>query len=207
MKKIYNIICSAICSLFVLAVAGCDLELREDPLGDAGETLNETVSSLPYSIDGISNASSKITFEKGVITEETGVAFSFNIDGSYSNDWTAVLKVNGSEFGLSTIGYFDGNNANKFMGHLYESEGTATNGYSYSSFYNTTGFATISVNTDGSIQYYKDGVLGLTYASDTSLKKSEADCTVKDMADFVIASLNKGNAITTNIIMKNLKNI
>ena len=200
MKKIYNIICSAICSLFVLAVAGCDLELREDPLGDVGELVEDSISEFGYTVDGVSNANSTWTFSKGLVSSDTGVAFSFNITTAVTSDWDYYLKTTHTKTNLATMQYYsDGSTVTT---DIYES-GVGLNGSNtWDTFLNTNCFVTISFDTDGSISFYKDGELAVGGSNAKNTFRDGTHTIAKQNAA-LISDLADGGSINTSILMKN----
>ena len=120
-----------------------------------------------------------------------GVSVSFDYTG-YASDWTAVLSgsYNGAPFevNLSTLEY-DGVS-------IFESHGTAGNYGAFASavheaFYTEgTARATVAFHADGSVQFFRDGVLVLTYDAGAAFKDSSL--TVSALNGAVRGALKEG---------------
>lgn len=102
------------------------------------------------------------------INMKTGLSLSFYVE-NVTSDWTVIAhSSDNSKYNLllSVLHY---NNVDFWeSAATLSSEATAA-GYTTASawqiFLNTSCFVTVSYNTDGSISYYKDGVLMLTYSA------------------------------------------
>ena len=105
------------------------------------------------------------------ISAKTGLSLSFYMNTGIASDWDAIAHSTDSRYTmyLSVLRY----NSND----TYEAKATLssaaiaagyTTGTAYTIFYNKTCMVTVSYNTDGSISYYKDGVLMLTYPATTT---------------------------------------
>lgn len=104
------------------------------------------------------------------INTKTGVSLSFYLEG-ITSDWTQIAHSSDNLFSLYlSILHFNSTD-------FYESKATLSSaatsaGYTssnaYTIFLNTSCYVTISYNTDGSISYYKDGELMLTFKATIS---------------------------------------
>ena len=127
----------------------------------------------------------------------TGVSFTFRVKGMGS-DWDVMFRTaNGTQVYLSVLNF---NNANTFEASATLSEeaktilqehGLATDGSeSWQLFLGSLCddgecVATISYNVDGSITFYRNGVLMLTYAADTAIGTG----TVRGLVDTMVAQV------------------
>jgi hypothetical protein len=93
------------------------------------------------------------------ITTEAGLSISFQMNETINSDWTPIAKSTDGKYimYLSVLHYNDND--------FYEAAAQSFNGGSYTSFYNKKYYVTISFNPDGTVSYYRDGVLMLTYAA------------------------------------------
>ncbi len=104
------------------------------------------------------------------INSKTGISISFSIDTIIS-DWDNIAYSSDNLFNLylSVLSY-KGNDFYEAAATL--SAAAASAGYTASNawqiFLNTTCYVTVSYNTDGTIAYYKDGELMLTFGAETS---------------------------------------
>ena len=206
MKKL-KILLSVFASLVFLA--GCNMELNST-LGD--ETVSYSLQKLNAETLNISNSVSvKGTMQSGAIAAgstfyctnfdaEDGVAVSFNILNTYDNDWTNVLTTNQTTVQLSTMGYWPNGT---WVSNVWESVASSTNGGSYTSYYNSACFVTVSFNKDGSVCFYKDGVLLLTYAA-TSGMSDVSTYTISQLCEAFISDITSSENLAVNIITKNL---
>ena len=200
-------ICSAIAALSMLAMAGCDLGLRDDPLGETGKTIRKTLPSLATAnSDGtytatcayVTNAGTTLRFEEGVVTEKTGVALSFCITNAITSDWTDVLTTKSTITRLATMDYLpDG----VYECHAFEASTLV--GKDYTTYLEQACFVTISFNADGSIYFYKDGA-AMTTENNAAKKFDGSTHTIKDQCAALIADLAAGGSVTANVAMKNL---
>ncbi|EID84597.1 hypothetical protein MSI_18870 [Treponema sp. JC4] len=213
MKK-NKILISMLVFLLAIAFSGCNMELRSS-LGDELETFTE--QKLTSGTIDISDSVSVIgTVQKSACNENStfycsgfkagdGVAVSFNMLNTYDSDWTDVLKTVQTVIRLSTMDYKpDGT----YKDNIYEaaaSVGVDFPDYStaaYQIYYNKACFVTISFNTDGSICFYQNGKLALTYAASTTFNGGSVK--VEDENAVFISDITAGETMTTGIQMKNL---
>lgn len=119
------------------------------------------------------------------INGQTGLNISFMVEG-LTTDWTAIAHSTDNLYimYLSVLHYNAGN--------VFESSATASNGGSWTSFLNGSYFATVSFNPDGSIAYYKNGKLILTYPASLIVTGST---TVKDVCSAVINYYRNGQLL------------
>ena len=221
MKKITGcslFICSAIAAFCTLALAGCDLELRGDGLGDTGKKmtlkiheLTEVKENMAASYAGVTAEGTKLVFDDGVVSNKTGIAFSFCITDAVTSDWTDVLTTTSTITRLATMDYTPNG---VYECNIYEVDNAETggegvnvdgtpNGNLWDTFTRKACFVTISFNADGSIDYYQDGVL-VVGGSNANHKFNWSDHTIKDQFDALIRDLENGGTVTTGILMKNI---
>ncbi len=131
------------------------------------KTLSNLTSALPISEEAVvgiySSANEfKAATPSSSITAETGISISFQMNETIDSDWTPIAKSTDGKYimYLSVLHYNDND--------FYEKSAQSFNGGTYTSFYNKKYYATISFNPDGTVSYYRDGVLMLTYAANTS---------------------------------------
>ncbi len=104
------------------------------------------------------------------INAKTGLSLSFYLEG-ITSDWDMVAHSTDNVYSLylSILHY---NNTDFYEAKASLSEAATAAGYTAASaweiFLNTSCYVTISFNTDGSIAYYKDGELMLTFAANTT---------------------------------------
>ncbi|MBE6340863.1 MAG: glycoside hydrolase family 43 protein [Bacteroidales bacterium] len=128
------------------------------------KSIANLTSSLPIdesAIMGIYSSSDefKAATPSSNITTETGLSISFQMNETINSDWTPIAKSTDGKYimYLSVLHYNDND--------FYEAAAQSFNGGSYTSFYNKKYYVTISFNPDGTVSYYRDGVLMLTYAA------------------------------------------
>ena len=133
----------------------------------------------------------------GELSNYTGVSFTFRVK-DVATDWDVMFRTaNGTQVYLSVLNY---NNANTFEASatlteeakaILQEHGLATDGsQSWQLFLGSLCeggecVATISYNVDGSIAFYRNGVLMLTYAADTPIGTG----TVRGLVDSMIAQV------------------
>ena len=205
--KINKILISVFSAIVLLS--GCNMELNS-ALGD------ETVSySLQRLNAGTLKVSSGVSVEgclqSGAIEAgstfycmdfdpEKGVAVSFNILNTYNSDWTNVFKTNQATVQLSTMGYWPNGT---WASNVWESVADSTNGGSYTSYYNSACFVTVSFNTDGSICFYKDGLLLLTYKASSGMS-DDSSYKIEQLCNAFISDITSCENLEVNLIIKNL---
>ena len=128
------------------------------------KSIANLTSSLPIdesAIMGIYSSSDefKAATPSSNITTETGLSISFQMNETINSDWTPIAKSTDGKYimYLSVLHYNDND--------FYEAAAQSFNGGTYTSFYNKKYYVTISFNPDGTVSYYRDGVLMLTYAA------------------------------------------
>lgn len=104
------------------------------------------------------------------INSTTGLSLSFYLE-NITNDWDLIAHSANNSYSLflSVLRY---SNADFYEAKATLSPAAISAGYNSSSawtiFLNTSCYVTVSYNPDGSITYYKDGVLMLTYPPNTT---------------------------------------
>jgi len=140
--------------------------------------------------------------EKSISTK-TGLSFSMYAE-KMKDDWVTVLHSldNKIQFQFATISYCKDNKWSWY----YENNATLSDyaieqGYDAGSIWscfkdNDAGkpyYLTISFNTDGSISYYRDGHLMMTYGAGLKQSNGEADITISEVSRSVISAYLAGN--------------
>lgn len=134
------------------------------------------------------------------ITESTGLAISFYLEG-LSSDWDMIAHSSDNQYKmyLSILSYASND--------YYEAKATVSSygkslGYTsatvWQAYLNKKCYVTISFNTDGSIAYYMDGNLLLTYAADETASWKNDTAAAKSPADIgkaVISYYKQGKLV------------
>ena len=211
MKKITGcslFICSAIAAFCTLALAGCDLELRGDGLGDTGKRmtlkiheLTEVKDNMAPSYAGVTAEGTKLVFDDGVVSSDTGIAFSFCITDAVTSDWTDVLTTTSTITRLATMDYTPNG---VYECNIYEDGVGLKNGATYDVFLRKACFVTISFNTNDSIAYYRDGELVIGGTDNENKPFNSNSHTIGDQVTALIKDLTNGGTVTTGILMKNI---
>lgn len=134
----------------------------------------------------------------GELSNYTGVSFTFRVK-DVATDWDVIFRTaNGTQVYLSVLNY---KNVNIFESAATLSE--AGKQFLIDNGYGVTGFnhvifldeveanqengsvATISYNVDGSITFYRNGVLMLTYAAETPIRVDNTTPAVGKVSDLV----------------------
>ena len=220
MKRIkqYSLfICSAVAALFMLALAGCDLELRGDELGEVGKTarlivyelteptLGEDGKPASYSAacDVVTNAGSTIEIDGDAgVTTDTGIAFSFCIDGNVTSDWTHVISTKHTATNLATMEWFENGDA-VVTTNIFEDGIGLQNSAAWDVFLNEPSFVTISFAKDA-VAFYRNGELVVGGTATNNNKFRDEKHTVAEQAAALINDLTNGGTVTTGVLMKNL---
>ncbi len=159
---------------------------------------------LPIEQDAIMETYADITAFNGAtpntnINNKTGLSLSFYLE-NITSDWDLIAHSSDNLYSLflSVLHY----NSTDF----YESKATLSTdavdaGYTSSNawqiFLNTSCYVTISYNTNGSISYYKDGVLMLTFEASTTPSYGTG-VTPADIVPAVISYYRNGQLIFDN---------
>ena len=180
--KMTKIFCSAIAALSLLAMASCDLEIRDEYVGNV----------VQYSSTGLvasgSVAAGTAVEAKGTVDTSNGVSISFKLPATYTDDWATVVETDNVTINLSTMKY-DGTD-------VYEAAATyslSSPSEAYKAFFNDACYVSISFNADGSVQFYKDGLLLLTYASSTTMNDKKT--TIGDLCAAMLEDVEIGFTI------------
>ncbi len=143
------------------------------------------------------------------ISQNTGLSLSFFTKG-VTSDWTSMLVAQGElELGLSTLTRRSSDswcNFNESQTERSEySEQLYPNGENiHKAFYDNNYYVTISVNTDGSISYYRDGNLILTYKSNVQKADGNLNSTIGEVASKIIECYKKE---TLKFVYDNISNV
>ena len=140
----------------------------------------------------------------GLINSKTGLSLSFYLE-NITTDWDLIAHSSDNSFRLflSVLHY---NNADFYEAAATLSQDAISAGYTsgnaWQIFLNTSCYVTVSYNTDGTISYYKDGVLMLTYQA--SISPSYGSGVTPD--DIVTAVINyyKNGALIFDYDVKNI---
>lgn len=163
MKKI-KYICSAIAALFMLALAGCDLEIPEN-LKPKMAVAEYSVDALPYVVQGYVPQDA-VLYPLDELddydVESDGLSLSFYLSG-YTSDWSMIFQVPSSNWGTTTMHEC----SNKTW--VSNSFGNASGNGAWDQFNNVNCYVTISMNyDDGTMTYYKNGEQVTVYGGETS---------------------------------------
>ncbi len=144
-----------------------------------------------------------------LVSEETGLSISFLV-GGLTSDWTSILHSSDNDYRmylsvLHYIGtnYFEHNAiASTAAQAAMSSEGKAP----WQLFLGGTYFVTVSFNTDGSVGYYRDGVLMLTFDDTCAVGAIDSGTTTQKPSDVVKAVIEyyKSNKLTFDSAVSNL---
>ena len=163
MKKIKSI-CSAIAALFMLALAGCDLEIPESVKPDLASA-DYAVKTLPYVVEGYVPQDTVLEPLEDVEDydyEVDGLSLSFYLSG-YSSDWSMIFQTPSSNWGTTTM-HICNNKA-----WVVNSYGCADGNGAYDQFNKNDCYVTISMNFEnGTMTYYKNGEQVTVYGGETS---------------------------------------
>ncbi len=138
------------------------LKAEEHPYATAGVTTDHIVASYTSSTDYNNNAEAL-----DAITDETGVSVSFYVSG-LDTDWDQIAYSTDNLYILYlSVLHYD-------YADTYEAAATMSSAASntgvgaWQLFLNGSYYVTVSYNPDGTIDFYRDGVLMLTYAATTT---------------------------------------
>ncbi len=131
-----------------------------------------------------------------LISDETGLSISFLVSG-LTSDWTPIARSSDNNYilylsVLHHIGtdYYEG--AAKVS--TAASQAMASEGKNvWELFYDGNYYVTVSYNTDGSIEYYRDGVLMLTFDDTCTAGYTAAGTTTQKPSDIVSAVIEYYN--------------
>lgn len=131
-----------------------------------GETVAEIATSPYYAEYSRLNYGSAFLAMPGLGEEGFSITFNYS---AYGDDWVTVIEGENVRINLAVMQYFNGNTAISVFESMTECDGyEAFADEPHKAFYTSEGArATISVNADGSIAFYRDGVKVLEYGADT----------------------------------------
>lgn len=147
---------------------------------------------LAHYADGTSFSDKPVT----LISDETGLSISFLISG-LTSDWTPIARSSDNNYilylsVLHHIGtdYYEGlGKASTAATQAMASEGKNV----WELFYNGSYYVTVSYNTDGTIEYYRDGVLMLTFDDTCTAGFTAEGTTTQKPSDIVSAVIEYYN--------------
>ncbi len=181
--------------------------------GDYSYSLTHTISLLPSLDDVLALDPSAIlahysasdnfaTQPQASVSQATGLSLSFMVN-DISSDWTEIARsADGKYLLYLSVLHYDATNYFEHLGKV-SSAASATGLLPYQLFLNGTYYVTVSYNPDGSIAYYRDGTLMLTFddtctPADGSLKPSEIVKSV--IADYLAGNLSFTTAVDNVVI-------
>lgn len=131
-----------------------------------GETFAEIATSPYYAEYARVNYGSAFLAMPGLNDDGFSITFDYT---AYGDDWVTVIEGENVRINLAVMQYFNGNTAVSVFESMSECNGyEAFAAEPYKAFYTSEGArAAISVNGDGSISFYRDGVKVLEYGADT----------------------------------------
>jgi len=159
-----------------------------------GEAINNAVSGNSPIKNVLKTYATVTEFNSESLTAEvsakTGLSLSFYVSG-ITSDWTEIAASDDGKYSLflSVLRY---NGADFYEAKATVSSEAAAMGYTSASvweaFLNGSYYVTVSFNPDGTISYYRDGVLMLTYAANAtpSYPQSGSSVTPASIAKAVI---------------------
>lgn len=162
------------------------------PLGESS-ILAKYPSDVFYGKSGIASG----------ISEETGISFSFLVS-NVTNDWDVLaqsadgkLKVHLAVVEYDGASFFEHNST-------LSDAATATGVYPYQIFLNGTYYVTISYNPDGTIGFYRNGELMLTFSNSTT-NSGNTSHTMSEIVSAMVTAYNSGSlsfsrAVTSMVV-------
>lgn len=156
------------------------------PLPD-GNVLQSLLSDVSYAATSVASG----------ITETTGLSFSFLVSG-VTSDWDVIAQsADGkSKLHLAVVDY-DG--ASFYEHNSVVSDAAQTAGvYPYQLFLDGTYYVTVSYNPNGTVTFYRDGVLMLTFTNDTYCNGTSH--TMSEVVSAMISAYNAGSLSFTRSV-------
>ncbi len=169
-----------------------DIQLLAQSIADLVPIDEDAMIESYADISSFNNAS-----PSGNINSKTGLSLSFHVD-DINSDWDLIAHSSDNSYSLLLSVLHYSNN------DFYEAKATISPaaiaaGYGstpWTIFLDTSCFVTVSFNTDGSITYYKDGELMLTYAAnETPSWSGGTSTTPADITSAVINYYRSGQLI------------
>ena len=165
----------------------------------------QPVATKTYPIGALQGAGNSVEYDAisagqyqlPLVLDGNTISISFDYSG-YSDDWTEIFTGSNFRINLGVLEY----NTSGTAVTLYENQATA-GAYSqfasepYQAFFTTgTARATITLNSDGSISFYRDGVFVYKYEANTKFNQGEdlnaSSYTVADMNEAIKSGLRNG---------------
>lgn len=182
----------AAAALTVLSVSSCDLEVREKlslPSADLGDI------KVPYSRSGKIITDSKVSYVGGINTD-TGVSFSYYVQGGCASDWGMIIVTQSGNIGGTCLHYKE-NSVWKANAWYEDATNTYGEGYgvdylAYKNAVNSDEGAYVTITLDSksdSISWYLNGNLYVTYNSGRTAK----DPAFPDMSEWIDSMVQEIN--------------
>lgn len=174
-------------ALTVLSVSSCDLEVREKlslPSADLGDI------EVPYSRSGKIITDSKVSYV-GEINTDTGVSFSYYVQGGCASDWGMIIVTQSGNIGGTCLHYKE-NSVWKANAWYKDATNTYGKGYTdadwdaYKNAVNSDEGAYVTISLDSasdSISWYLNGNLYVTYNSGRTTQSQDA--VFPDMSEWI----------------------
>lgn len=144
-----------------------------------------------------------------LVSEETGLSVSFLV-GGLTSDWTTILHSSDNNYRmyLSVLHYIgtDYYEGDAIASTAAKAAKTSEGKDPWQLFLNGTYFVTVSFNADGSIGYYRDGVLMLTFDDTCVAGYTASGATTQKPSDVVEAVIDyyKNNKLTFDSSVSNV---
>ncbi len=163
----------------------------------------DLVGTLPIDESNIqSDNFSSVTYADATlatgITETTGLSLSFLVSG-VTSDWDVIAKTADDKYHLLlSVLHYDGTDYYEHLGVTTDAATKAISAESlngpYQLFLNSTHYVTVSYNPDGTIGYYRDGELMLTFNDNCTTGYVASGTTAQKPSDIVKAVIAAYNA-------------
>ena len=192
------------------------LTLTDSGYSGTASSGGQSVATKTYSIGALQDAGNSVEYDAisagqyqlPLVLEGNTISISFDYSG-YSDDWTEIFTGSNFRINLGVLEY----NTSGTAVTLYENQATA-GAYAqfgsapYQAFFTTgNARATITLNSDGSISFYRDGVFVYKYEANTKFNQGEdlnaSSYTVADMNEAIKSGLRFGT-IACSYDLKNV---
>lgn len=125
------------------------------------------------------------------ISEETGISFSFLVS-NVTSDWDVLAQSTDGKMKVHlAVVEYDGASFFEHNSTLSDAA-SATGVYPYQIFLNGTYYVTISYNPDGTIGFYRNGELMLTFSNSTTNSGSTSH-TMSEIVSAMVSAYNSGS--------------
>ena len=181
------------------------LTLTDTGYSGTASSGGQPVATKTYPIGALQGAGNSVEYDAisagqyqlPLMLEGNTISISFDYSG-YSDDWTEIFTGSNFRINLGVLEY----NTSGTAVTLYENQATA-GAYAqfgsapYQAFFTTgTARATITLNSDGSISFYRDGVFVYKYEAGTKFNEGKgqnnSSYTVADMNEAIKSGLRFG---------------